>query len=146
MSATSTERSDLAILAGPKLLGYFFNWALLGVLTIQSYLYHINFPRDPLLLQCLVYGMLVFEWVQTGLVTGVAFQIFVYNYGDLASLTKIYYAWFFVDVMCAIVSMAVQLFFAWRIYVLAKSKVVAGVISLISLLQGCSGIVLGALV
>ena len=75
--------------------------------------------------------MLAFEWVQTGLVTGVAFDIFVYNYGDLDSLTKIYYAWFFVDVMCAIVSMAVQLFFAWRIYVLANSRIVAGVISLV---------------
>ncbi|KAH9930192.1 uncharacterized protein B0H18DRAFT_1116893 [Fomitopsis serialis] len=89
---SAAEHSNIAILAGPKLLGYFFNWALLGVLTLQTYLYHVSFPHDPLLLQCLVYGMLAFEWVQTGLVTGVAFEIFVYNYGDLNSLTKIYYA------------------------------------------------------
>ncbi|KAH9911988.1 uncharacterized protein B0H18DRAFT_286318 [Fomitopsis serialis] len=139
------NQEKVVILAGPKLLGYFFNWALLGVLTIQTYLYHVNFPHDPLVLQCLVYGMLAFELVQTGLVTGVAFEIFVYNYGDTNSLTKIYYAWFFVAVMCAIVSVTVQLFFAWRIYVLARSRIVAGVIALLSLLQACAGISLGVL-
>lgn len=75
--------------------------------------------------------MLAFEWAQTGLVTGVAFKIFVYNYGDTESLTKIYYGWFFVAVMCAIVSVTVQLFFAWRIFVLARSMLVAGVITLV---------------
>lgn len=75
--------------------------------------------------------MLVFEWVQTGLVTGVAFKIFVYNYGDIESLTEIYYGWFFVAVMCAIVSVTVQVFFAWRIFVLARSVLVAGAITLV---------------
>lgn len=75
--------------------------------------------------------MLAFEWVQTGLVTGVAFKIFVYNYGDTESLTKIYYGWFFVAVMCSIVSVTVQLFFAWRIFVLARSLLIAGAITLV---------------
>ena len=75
--------------------------------------------------------MLAFELVQTGLVTGVAFEIFVYNYGDTNSLTEIYYAWFFVAVMCAIVSVTVQSFFAWRIYVLARSIAIASVIVLV---------------
>ena len=77
--------------------------------------------------------MLAFEWAQTVLVTGVAFEVFVYNYGDTESLTKIYYGWFFVAVMCAIVSVTVQLFFAWRIFVLARSVLVAGAITLVCL-------------
>ncbi|KAH9911987.1 uncharacterized protein B0H18DRAFT_961493 [Fomitopsis serialis] len=97
------DQHTIVILAGPKLLGYFFNWCLLGVLGLQT-----------------LYFILVFEIVQTGLVTGVAFETFVYNYGDPMSLTRIYYAWFFVAVMCAIVSVSVQAFFAWRIWVLAK--------------------------
>ena len=68
-----------------------------------------------------MYGILIFEWVQTGLVTGVAFEVFVYNYGDDESLTKIYYGWFLVDIMCSVVSVTVRLFFAWRIFVLALS-------------------------
>lgn len=78
-----------------------------------------------------VYGMLIFEWVQTGLITGVAFEVFVYNYGDAESLTKICYGWFFVDIMCSIISVTVQLFFAWRIFVLARSVLVAGAITLV---------------
>jgi len=145
---TALDRHTIAILAGPKLLGYFFNWGLLGVLGLQTYVYHVNFPDDPPFFQCLVYFVLVFEIVQTGLVTGVAFETFVYNYGDPLSLTRIYYAWFFVAVMCAIVSVSVQAFFAWRIWVLAKKPWrgwIAGGIGALSLLQGCAGVILGAL-
>ena len=62
----------------------------------------------------------MFEIVQTGLVTGVAFETFVYSFSEPEALTRIYYGWFFVAVMCAVVSVAVQGFFAWRIWVLAK--------------------------
>ena len=78
-----------------------------------------------------MYGLLAIEWAQTGLITYVAFDVFVYNFGDTESLTKIYYGWLLVDVMCAIVSVTVQLFFVWRIYVLARSPFVAGVITLV---------------
>jgi len=140
----AVDSHTVTLLAGPKILGFFFNWALLGILNVQVYLYHINFPRDRLILQCLVYGILVFEWVQTGLLTGVAFEIFVYHYGDVNSLTTIYDAWFLVDVMCAIVSFTVQTFFAWRIYKLSSSRIIPGGIILLSLVQATAGIVLGA--
>ncbi|KZT71211.1 hypothetical protein DAEQUDRAFT_737003 [Daedalea quercina L-15889] len=117
-----------------QLLGYFFNWALLGVLNVQAYimhsngsdLYHVNFTRDPLFLQCLVYGILVFEWVQTGLLTAGAFQAFVYRYGQTEALTAIYNGWFSLPIMCAMVSVVVQGFFAWRIYMLSKIRVLVG--------------------
>lgn len=67
-----------------------------------------------------MYFVLVFEIVQTGLVTGVAFETFVYSFSEPEALTRIYYGWFFVAVMCAIVSVAVQGFFAWRIWILAN--------------------------
>ncbi|EPS98214.1 hypothetical protein FOMPIDRAFT_1051787 [Fomitopsis schrenkii] len=136
---------DLPTLAGPELLGCFFNWALLGVLNVQVYLYHVTFNRDPRFIQFLVYGVLVFEWVQTGLLSASAFQIFVYHYGDVEIVTRIYNGWFTIPVMSAMISMVVQTFFAWRIYRLSKLRLLAGVIEILSLIQGSCGIASGAL-
>ncbi|KAH9923905.1 uncharacterized protein B0H18DRAFT_1120246 [Fomitopsis serialis] len=130
--------------AGPILIGYFLNWALLGVLNVQVYLYHVTFTRDPIVMQCLVYGILLFEWVQTGLLTAGAFEVFVYRYGDVEALGLVYNGWFSLPIMCALVSMVVQWFFAWRIYMLSKLRILMGGIIILSLLQGICGIMVGA--
>lgn len=142
MSASMNDRT-VRLLAGPELLGYLFNWALLGVLNVQVYLYHVTFPHDPIFLQCLVYGVLIFEWIQTGLLTAGSLEIFVYQYGNFEALTKIYNGWFCLPIMCAMVSMVVQWFFAWRIYLLSRNRVLVGVIVTLSLLQGICGNVTG---
>ena len=79
-----------------------------------------------------VYGVLAFEWVQTGLLSASAFQIFVYHYGDVEIVTKIYNGWFTLPVMSAMISMVIQAFFAWRIYLLSKLRVLAGGIVAVS--------------
>ncbi|PCH36443.1 hypothetical protein WOLCODRAFT_81797 [Wolfiporia cocos MD-104 SS10] len=76
----------------------------------------------------LAYGMLIFEWVQTGLLTAGGMEIYVYNYGDLLSLVQFHNAWFALTIMCGIVSATVQTFFAWRIHRLSKSRILASCI------------------
>ncbi|KZT07465.1 uncharacterized protein LAESUDRAFT_749432 [Laetiporus sulphureus 93-53] len=100
---------SLSLLAGPQLLAFVFNWGLLGILNTQVYVYYCNFPADRIYLRCLVYGILTFEWVQTGLVTAQMFDVYLYNYaiGPPSSPPNGFAA-------------TVQLFFAWRIFALAK--------------------------
>ncbi|PCH41666.1 hypothetical protein WOLCODRAFT_163296 [Wolfiporia cocos MD-104 SS10] len=141
----STQPVNLTLVAGPQLIGFFFNWALLGVLNIQVYLYYGHFPKDRLIFKCLVYGLLAFEWVHTGLITAGAFKIHVYDYGNVESLLELHNAWFAVPIMCAIVSVIVELFFAWRIYMLAKSRILTSVIVILSITQGVGAIVVGAM-
>lgn len=111
-----------------------------------------------------MYGVLIFEWVQTGLLSASAFQIFVYHYGDVGIVTKIYNGWFTIPVMAAMISMVVQSFFAWRIYIISRLRVLVGCIVTVStgqsvlrrvshisehqlsLIQGSCGIASGALV
>ena len=75
-----------------------------------------------------VYGILIYEWVQTGLITAVAFDNFVYGYGSLTALTAFHNSWFSVTVMSSIASSVVQCFFAWRIYIISRSKLLTGII------------------
>lgn len=78
-----------------------------------------------------MYGILAFEWVQTGLITANAFQVFVYNFGDVPNLLKFHNSWFSVPIMCGVVSVAVQFFYARRIFVLSGSMILAGVICVV---------------
>ncbi|EED80062.1 predicted protein [Postia placenta Mad-698-R] len=152
---------NVNLLAGPQLLGILFDWGLQGVLTVQICkclnptttnsltafpqpdLYHIYFPGDRLMLKCLVYGMAIFATVQTGLITAYAFDIYVYNNGNVASMMATHDAWFAVPVMSAMVSCTAQIYFAWRIWVLARSHVLAGIIIVLSLVQAGAGFATG---
>ncbi|KAH9942649.1 hypothetical protein B0H21DRAFT_696316, partial [Amylocystis lapponica] len=110
------------------ILGMFFNWGLQTVLSVQVYLYYLFFPQDSIPLKILVYGTLCFEWVQTGLITADAFDVYVYGYGDITAMISFHNSWLSVPIMCGFIAAIVQIFFAWRIYVIAKSRILAGVI------------------
>ncbi|TFK84677.1 hypothetical protein K466DRAFT_216259 [Polyporus arcularius HHB13444] len=141
----ASSSPSVALLAGPQLLGMFFNWSLQGILTIQCYFYHLWFPRDPLWLKALVYGLLIWEWVQTGLITDVAFENFVYNYGDHAALVAFHNTWFSVTIMSAIASGVIQGYFAWRILMVGRSKLLTTGIVFMSFAQMCVGIAGGVM-
>ncbi len=75
--------------------------------------------------------MFAFEWVQTGLITDNAFQVLVYNFGDVPNMLKFHNSWLSVPIMCGVVSVAVQFFYARRIFVLSGSIVLAGVVGVV---------------
>ncbi|OBZ65528.1 hypothetical protein A0H81_14469 [Grifola frondosa] len=121
-------------------------------------IYYLCFPKDSVEIKCLgqlpsrrrvfppdahpetVYGVLIYEWVQTGLSTDFAFDNYVYGYGDLHALTAFHNTWFSVTIMCAIISAVVQMYFAWRIWILARSHLLVAVIIFLSLGQMSVGI------
>ncbi|EPT04384.1 hypothetical protein FOMPIDRAFT_1046251 [Fomitopsis schrenkii] len=100
-------------------------------------MYYSYYPNDRRALQCLVYGALIWEWVQTGLVTSASFDNYVYNYGNLDKLVAISNSWFSVAVMSATEALAVQLFYAWRIQRASGSRILA-------IAQASGGIAFGA--
>ncbi|KAH9918047.1 uncharacterized protein B0H18DRAFT_681518 [Fomitopsis serialis] len=129
-------------LAGPPLVGYFFSWALLGVLNVQIYLYYVKFQKDHTFLQVLVYAILALEWIQTILLTVDAFDSFVYHYGDPAALTSTNRpGWFSLPLLCGLVSTPVQCYFAWRIWKLFRTVILCGILVFFSIVQLIFGII-----
>ncbi|KAM5543747.1 hypothetical protein V8D89_002364 [Ganoderma adspersum] len=118
----------------------------MGALSVQVYLYHILFPEDPRTTRAFVYIIFAIEWLQTILITDDAFDKYALHYGDVDNLVKLRLAWFSVPVLGGIVSAAVQLYYARRIWLLSKSDILAGVIAVLSLVQGAAGIASGVLV
>ena len=89
------------------------------------------FVVESVMHNCTVYGTVIFEWVQTGLLTDNAFFAYVEHYGNLGDLVPNHNAWFSAAVMCAVVSLVVQSFYAWRILHLGKSRLLASTIVLV---------------
>ncbi|KIJ23439.1 hypothetical protein M422DRAFT_39612 [Sphaerobolus stellatus SS14] len=132
--------ADIAFLTGPTMLGICLNWGFMGVLVVQLYYYHITFPRDLVYLKILVYSLAVLDVLQTAMVTADAFHWFVFGFGNLSQLDNTFLNSWDVVLLDAVISLIVQSFYCWRIYLLRKSFIIPVFILLISLTQCGAGI------
>ncbi|KAJ6506941.1 hypothetical protein C8R45DRAFT_1176481 [Mycena sanguinolenta] len=99
-------------------------------------LYHENFQRD-------VYGLFLLDILQTAMVTADAFHWFVYGFGNLILADQTFLNSWDVPVLDSVISVIVQSFYCWRIYILRKGPLVPLVILLVSLTQFAAGIATG---
>lgn len=115
------------------------NWGLLGALIVQVFLYQQEFRDDRKWIKCLglypecnrteskltqhclraVYGLFILEVAQTALCTADAMRWFAIGYGDVIALSKPEFSTFDAPVLDAVIALAVQLTFCWRIKVRA---------------------------
>jgi len=142
-TVTITIPSDLPTLLGPILMGLFFNWGLLGVLGTQVYIYYLCFPRDSRYMKGLVYTLFLMEIMQTCMISSDGWQWLIRAWGHPEQLEDYHLEWFDVPVLAGIMSTTVQIFFAWRIWMLGRSMILAGVIVAASLVQGSAAIASG---
>ncbi|KAF9258132.1 hypothetical protein L218DRAFT_1067158 [Marasmius fiardii PR-910] len=126
---------EILKVAGPFLLGYLLNYGLYGVLTVQVYVYYNAFPNDRTAVKAIVYGVYLVETMQTIMITWEAFQNFVFGFGKMEALDAINLNWFVCCLIDGAVAFVVQTYFAYRIHLLSRSKLLARVIVLMSLAQ-----------
>ncbi|KAI0252247.1 hypothetical protein BJV78DRAFT_1281811 [Lactifluus subvellereus] len=108
--------------AAPLLLGPIWNWTLYGVLIVQLYVYIYNFQEDRKLLKLLVYAVFLLETLQTALSGADLYYWFVSGFGNVDHLNDPYMSAFDVPIIGSIVSLTVQFFFAYRVWVLSAKK------------------------
>lgn len=80
----------------------------------------------------LAYFLFACECAQTGVLTAGAYYQVVYHSGDAETMEELYHPWCGLMVTCAIASIIVQGFFAWRIYRLSRIRVLVGGIVIVS--------------
>jgi len=135
--------ANIVSLTAAPLLGILFNWGLFGALTVQVYLYAQNFPDDRRWIKCLVYGLYVLEILQTALVTADAMKWFAVGFGDMLALSKPEFSTVDAPILDAIIAVAVQLTFCWRIKVLSESWLLSGAIGAVTIAQVVGAIASG---
>ncbi|KAJ7034463.1 hypothetical protein C8F04DRAFT_573848 [Mycena alexandri] len=135
--------ADIALITGPTMLGICLNWGFMGVLLVQLYYYQEHFRDDRAAIKVLVYGLALLDVLQTVMVTADAFHWFVYGFGNMSQLDEPFLNSWDVPVIDAVVSLVVQTFYCWRIYVLCKSRVFPALIVSVSITQCVAGIYTG---
>ncbi|KAK0454346.1 hypothetical protein EV421DRAFT_2029438 [Armillaria borealis] len=131
-------------LSGPVIVGFLLNWGLFGTLSVQLYLYYLAFPKDRQFIKYLVYGIYIVEFVQTILVAHDAFAMFgYYGFGDLEALTETHFNWLTVPIITAIAAFVGQVFYAYRIFILSRSRIVPAFVICVSLTSSVAAIITG---
>ncbi|KAK0486450.1 hypothetical protein IW261DRAFT_1559858 [Armillaria novae-zelandiae] len=130
-------------LSGPLIVASLLHWGLFGTLSVQLYLYYLAFPKDRRFTKYLVYGIYVVEFVQTILVSHDVFATFGYGFGDIKALTEVHFNWLIVPVMSAVAAFVGQGFYAYRIFVLSRSRTVPAFITCVSLASSVAAIITG---
>ncbi|KAF9459279.1 hypothetical protein BDZ94DRAFT_1046905 [Collybia nuda] len=142
-SATTPIPSDVFRWTCPLIVGYLLNFGLHGVLCVQVYYYYMAFPKDRVISKCLVFGLFLLENVQLILATHNTFTVFVIGYGNVDALFAVNLQWISIPITAAITSGTVQISFAYRIYLLSRSKIAGIIITAVALLQVASAFVVG---
>ncbi|KAF8498127.1 hypothetical protein F5888DRAFT_1692625 [Russula emetica] len=106
----------------PLLFGVLWNWTLYGTLVVQIYVYSYNFPDDRKLLKLLVYSIFFLETLQTALSGADVYYWFASGFSQEIRLDYPFASPFDVPIIGSIVSGTVQLFFAYRVWVLSDRK------------------------
>ncbi|KAK0241066.1 hypothetical protein EDD85DRAFT_388161 [Armillaria nabsnona] len=130
-------------LSGPLIVASLLHWGLFGTLSVQLYLYYLAFPNDKKFIKYLVYGIYIVEFVQTILASHDAFATFGYGFGDLDALTDVHFYWLIVPIMSAVIACVGQVFYAYRIFILSKSRIVPIFVICVSLTSFVAGIIGG---
>ncbi|KAJ4479143.1 hypothetical protein J3R30DRAFT_3882170 [Lentinula aciculospora] len=134
---------DIAQLTGPLLLGLVGNWGLFGCSAVQVYLYYLGFPKDSWRLKALVYGLFIWDILQTAMYTSTVFASLASGWGNVAALEGLGLIWFDIPFMSGVASCIVQCFYAWRIYVLGRSIPLSIFITALALMEGSAAMALG---
>ncbi|PBK86608.1 hypothetical protein ARMGADRAFT_532740 [Armillaria gallica] len=130
-------------LSGPIIIANLLHWGLFGTLSVQLYLYYLAFPNDKKITKYLVYGIYIVEFVQTMFATHDAFATFGYGFGDIEALTAMHFNWLVIPIMSGVVSCAGQVFYAYRIFILSKSRIVPILVICVSLISSVAAIIVG---
>ncbi|KAF4611507.1 hypothetical protein D9613_003876 [Agrocybe pediades] len=133
---------DIAKLIGPPLIGAVLHLVLFGVLSTQVYLYFLVFPSDAMPIRLLVFGIYILEVTQSLFLIHDMFHIFASGFGNLLIFDQVGTRWFSVPVLTSIVAFVAQTFYAYRLRIIAQSKILASVILLLAFVQLCGGLVI----
>jgi hypothetical protein len=119
MNGTDIPPNIAAFTASP-VIGALLNWALFGVLTVQVYIYYLNFPGDKTFSKCLVYGTYSLELIQTVISAADMYYWFAAGFGNMERLGNVHFSPFDTPLLCGIIAGIVQCFFAYRIWTLQR--------------------------
>ncbi|KAF9529955.1 hypothetical protein CPB83DRAFT_851894 [Crepidotus variabilis] len=125
---------------GWMFIGLAINILLLGIMVIQTYQYYINYKNDRLWLKLFVGFLLVGDIFNTAFDAAYLYETLIVNFGNLDALAKATWLFACEPATTAIIVLAVQLFFAWRVFIVTETRVWSVLIVALALTGAVTGI------
>ncbi|KAF9443634.1 hypothetical protein P691DRAFT_737615 [Macrolepiota fuliginosa MF-IS2] len=132
---------------GAALFAYCLDILLYGILTVQTYIYYLAFPKDRWQVKLIVYFVYIVGIMQTAFALRDFYTLFCTSSGDLLwnINPRIFgFMWFTIPVSDALVAVIAQLFYAYRIWTISRKKVITVVVSASATTQFVCGIITAA--
>ncbi|KAJ6615219.1 hypothetical protein B0H10DRAFT_80678 [Mycena sp. CBHHK59/15] len=141
---TTPALPNVQLSYGPMLIGVFFNMILYGVLVGQTLTYYQVYKKDAGWMRLFVLCLFVVETANTAFDMAMMYQPLILEYGERPNFFPTV---FVTQPICVVlVSMPIQLFFAWRIVQLTKSIWIPIVISVFAVGSFAGGVWTGVMV
>ncbi|KAH7928804.1 hypothetical protein BV22DRAFT_1126309 [Leucogyrophana mollusca] len=132
------------LLAGPIEVGAIATSFLLGCVAIQTYVYYIRFPADPLITKILVASVVIVEFAHLLSVGAGLWQATIEPLVNPAPLSVFPYSADIIIALTIVISFCVQSFFALRLLRLSGGRVLPLICLAMSTLSAVSGFVVTA--
>ncbi|KAJ3509657.1 hypothetical protein NLJ89_g5107 [Agrocybe chaxingu] len=129
---------------GWMFIGFFFNVLLLGMMTNQVYIYYSSYYRtDKPWIKIFVAGLYVAVIANTCFIFAYLYRSVITFFGDVENLGRSNWLFASEPATTGVIAMAVQSFFAWRVYALTSSIIATAILGALALATGVSAIITG---
>ncbi|KAK7014415.1 hypothetical protein R3P38DRAFT_3574745 [Favolaschia claudopus] len=126
---------DVGNTLGALLIGAIISYTLLGISTIQVYIYYKRFPQDSMRVKCMVGGVWLGEIGQSISFAISLYTMLITNFGHPERLVRFPTSLIVSAFLASLVAFTVQSFFAYRIYTLSRSLYIPALCWVLSLFR-----------
>lgn len=107
---------------GIQLIGVVISSILFGISCLQTFIYYMGKPKDPILLKLLPAWLMFLQLARLILLVVVVYKILVTDFGHPERLATIPSEAYCANIIVGILAFSAQLFYIWRIWKFGLSK------------------------
>lgn len=115
---------DLRNSYGAILLGAFASVGLLGITTLQAWLYYSRYDKDPTILKLTVAAVWIIEFIRSSFGVHASYHYAILEWGNLSALLTVVWSIDAIVFMTNMGELFGHLYFAWRVKILSNGRLI----------------------
>ncbi|KAF9451123.1 hypothetical protein P691DRAFT_405309 [Macrolepiota fuliginosa MF-IS2] len=133
------NRAELVL--GPTLVGALINIWLFGIMIVQTYIYFTTYKTDRRWMKLLILAIFIADILNSVFNVIFIYDSLITHFGDVNYIARDNWSIVADPALTGIVQLTVQLFFAWRINVLTKNRILVTIVVAFALTAGVGAFV-----
>ncbi|KAJ8695765.1 hypothetical protein PTI98_005693 [Pleurotus ostreatus] len=113
---------------GALLIGAFFSICFFGANSLQTWYYYQHYPTDTVIMKAAVACVWISEVLHTIFLCHAVYFYVVLGFGRISVLDSTVWSMNLTIVVTALLTLTAHIFFAWRIYILSRARIIPFVV------------------